>query len=168
MKTKDTSVTFDPYGFVYNAGDVEWKRILVPLDFTDSSARALDYAIPLARRSGAKLVLLHIVQLPIMPIPAVTGGAMGQVREAHKVLVQEAKARLEGLAKTIDVPGLVTHQAVMVGIAWDEIVKAAKRLECDLVVISTHGHSGLMRMISSNTAEHVVRAATCPVLCVRG
>ena len=168
MKTKTTSVTSDPYKFDFNAGDVEWKRILVPLDFTDSSVRALDYAIPLAHRSGAKLVLLHIVQLPVMPIPAVMGGAMGQVKEAHKALAHEARVRLEGLAKHIDVPGLVTHQAVMVGIAWDEIIKAAKRLVCDLVVISTHGHTGLMRLISSNTAEHVVRAATCPVLCVRG
>ena len=92
----------------------------------------------------------------------------GHVKEAHKAFTRQAKARLEALAKEIDKPGLVTHRVVTVGIAWDEIVKAAKRLDCDLVVISTHGRTGLLRMLSTSTAEHVVRAATCPVLCVRG
>jgi len=168
MKPKHSSGAPSLAGFDPKPVDLGWKRILVPLDFTDSSVTALNYAIPLALRSGGKLVLLHVVQFPTMPTPAVTGGALGQVKDAHKALTLEAKSRLEEIARETCAPGLVIHQAVTVGVAWDEIVKAAKRLECDLVVISSHGHTGLLRMLASNTAEHVVRAATCPVLCVRG
>lgn len=162
MKKSPTTIDFN-----LNAEDLDWKRILVPLDFSDSSARALNYAVPLARRSGAKLVLLHVVQLPVLPA-AFAMGALGNVKEAHKALADEAKVRLDELAKKVAAMGVSTHHAVTVGTAWDEIVKGAKRLDCDLVVISTHGHNNLMRMLSSNTAEHVVRLASCPVLCVRG
>jgi nucleotide-binding universal stress UspA family protein len=162
MKKNPATVDFNP-----NTENLEWKRILVPVDFSDSSERALDYAIPLARRSGAKLVLLHVVQLPILPA-VFAMGALGNVKEAHKALTNEAKARLDELAKKVGDMGVTIHHAVTVGTAWDEIVKGAKRLDCDLVVISTHGHNNLTRMLSSNTAEHVVRLASCPVLCVRG
>lgn len=137
------------------------------MDFTDSSLKAMNYAIPMAQRTGGKLVLLHVVQFPILPTPAVTGGAMGQVKEAHKALIQSAREHLNLLTQKSGTSGLVTHKVVTVGLAWDEIVKAAKRLNCDLVVISTHGGTGLKRMLSSHTAEHVVRTATCPVLCVQ-
>lgn len=162
MKKNPTTIEFD-----LSAEDLDWKRILVPVDFSDSSVRALNYAVPLARRSGAKLVLLHVVQLPILPA-ALAMGALGNVKEAHKTLATEAKARLDELANKVGAMGVTTHHAVTVGTAWDEIVKGAKRLDCDLVVISTHGHNTLTRMLSSNTAEHVVRLANCPVLCVRG
>jgi len=167
MKAKPAKDTVDPEGSGLKPEDLRCKRILVPLDFSARSAKALNYAIPLARRSSGKLVLLHVVQFPNMPTPAVTGGGLGHVKEAHKVLTQEAKARLARLANKAGVSGLVTHQLVTVGTAWVEIVKAAKRLACDLVVISAHGHSGILRMLSSHTAEHVVRMADCPVLCVR-
>ncbi len=164
MKTKNTSdrakcAGRDPH---------DWKRILVPLDFSDSSVEALHYAIPLAHQSGGKLLLLHVVQLPILPTPAVTGGALGQVKEAHKALTEHAKAQLDKLVKESGTAGVVTHKIVTVGLASDEIIKAAKRLKSDLVVMSIHARGGLQRLLSSRTAEHVVRQATCPVLCVQG
>jgi universal stress protein A len=129
---------------------------------------ALHQAVPLAHQSGGKLLLLHVVQLPTLPTPAVTGGALGQVKEAHKALCEHARAQLDKLVRTSGATGLVTHKMVTVGLASDEITKAAKRLKCDLVVISIHARSGLQRLLSTHTAEHVVRQATCPVLCVQG
>jgi nucleotide-binding universal stress UspA family protein len=168
MAKTNSKTSIELAGSVSKTEELSYRRILVPLDFDDRSIRALRDAIPLAMRSGGKLVLLHVVQFPIMPMPAVTGGSMGQVMEAHKTLRLEAKARLDELARKTGKPGLITHKLVTVGITWNEIVKAAKRLKCDLIVISTHGHSGIMRLLSSHTVEHVVRMAACPVLCVRG
>lgn len=168
MKERNTRTKVNPGGIDAKPGKVDWKRILVPLDFTENSMKALDYAIPLARRSGGKLVLLHVVQFPVLPTPAVTGGAIGEVKAAHKALTQHAKVQLDALTKETGTAGLVTHKVVTVGLAWDEIVKAAKRLHCDLVLISTHGYTGVRRLLANHTAEHVVRMATCSVLCVRG
>ncbi|MCU0770827.1 MAG: universal stress protein [Verrucomicrobia bacterium] len=148
--------------------NLDWKRILVPLDFSDSSMQALHHAIPLARRSGGTLVLLHVVQFPILPTPVVTGGAVGHMKEAHKALIKNARTQLDRIIRQTCTPGLVTHKVVTVGLAWDEIIKAAKRLKCDLVVVSIHTRRGLPRMLSSHTAEHVVRMASCPVLVVQG
>jgi nucleotide-binding universal stress UspA family protein len=168
MKSKNIRGKRRPDRFSGQKANLDWKRILVPLDFSDSSFRALDYAIPLARRSGGKLVLLHVIQVPVMPTPAVSVGGIGEVKEAHKALRQHAKVQLETLTKQTGAAGLVTHKLVTIGVAWDEIVKAAKRLECDLVVMSTHGHSGIRRMLAAHNAERVVNLANCPVLCVRG
>ena len=167
MKTENTSGTVSPDAITPDAEALDWKRILVPLDFSEASLKVLNYAVPLARGSGGKLVLLHIVQFPILPTPAVTGGAIGEVKAAHKALTQQAKLQLDTIAKRTAAAGLVAHRIVTAGLAWDEIVKAAKRLECDLVLISTHGHAGIKRMLSNHTAEHVVRMAPCPVLCMR-
>lgn len=168
MKAKKSVATSSLAEFDLHPVEPRWKRILVPLDFTESSVKALDYAIPLARRSGGKLVLLHVVQFPVMPMPAVTGGAIGQVKEAHKALTQEAGVRLNALAKKAGANGLVSHTFVTTGTAWNEIVKAAKRLKCDLVVISSRSHKGIMQILASHTAEHVVRMAPCSTLCIRG
>jgi nucleotide-binding universal stress UspA family protein len=167
MKTNPPASEFNVAGFYPNPVILNWKRILVPVDFSESSVRALNHAIPLARITGAKLVLLHVVQFPILPSPLLSG-ALGNVKSAHKDLTNEAKARLDELARQVEALGVTIHSAVTVGTAWDEIVKGAERLECDLVVISTHGHNTLARILSSNTAEHVVRLASCPVFCVRG
>ena len=163
MKKNPTTIEFD-----LSAEDVEWKRILVPVNFSDSSVRALNYAVPLARRSGAKLVLLHVVQLPILPA-ALAMGALGNVKEAHKTLTNEAKAPAwMSSPTTVGAMGVTTHHAVTVGTAWDEKSSGAKRLDCDLVVISTHGHNTLTRMLSSNTANTWCGWQTAPLLCVRG
>ena len=168
MKTRNPPAKLKLAGISPKAENLDWKRILVPLDFSESSLQALNYAIPLARRSGGKLVLLHVVQFPVQPTPAVTGGAIGQVKEAHKALTQEARTHLDALTGHRGTEGLVTHKVVTVGLAWDEIIKAARRLKCDLVVISTQTRAGLRRILSSHTAEHVVRMASCPVLCIQG
>jgi len=148
--------------------NLNWKRILVPLDFTGSSLEALNYAVPVARRTGGKLVLLHVIQFPVMPTPAVAMGAIGEVKAAHKALMKHAKTELESLANRTDLSGLIAHTAVSVGHAWNEIVKAAKRLDCDLIVLRASNHTGIRRMLSTHTADHVVRMAACAVLCVRG
>lgn len=162
-----TNTNATPPSAEFKTENLGGKRVLVPLDFDRRSLAALRHAIPLARHAGGKVVLLHVVQLPVMPTPPVTGGSLGQVREAHKALTLEAKARLNDIARKIGGKGLITHQLVTVGVLWNEIVKTAKRLHCDLLVISTHGHNAITRMLSSHTAEHVVRMAPCPVLCVR-
>jgi nucleotide-binding universal stress UspA family protein len=133
------------------------KKILVPVDFSDCSKKALQYAIPFARQFGAELVLVHIVQ----PYPAVPEMAPVDVET-----IQDGKAEIESLRRGIakDVP---TSGSVRTGAPPTEIARAARELDIDLIIISTHGHTGLTHALLGSTAEKVARYAPCPVLIVR-
>lgn len=133
------------------------RRILVPVDFSECSSKALAYAVPFARQFGAELVLLHVV----VPYPS-----MPEMGPIDAETVQEARA---SLAKVVEhLPADVHSQNRLVtGMADVQIVQEAERCEADLVIIATHGRSGLARVLLGSTAERVVRHAHCPVLVVR-
>jgi nucleotide-binding universal stress UspA family protein len=142
-------------------------KILVPVDFSSHSTRALDTAIELALLFGARLRIAHVEQ-PIMPapvpyMPPLTGleAAAEAVRTAcEKQLLDAAgRARAAGV-RTVDIE-------LLDGIAWREIVELAKRETHDLIVMGTHGRSGFQRALLGSVAERVVRKAPCAVLTVR-
>jgi nucleotide-binding universal stress UspA family protein len=139
------------------------KRILVPVDFSDASLQALQYAVPYAEQFGATLYLLHVVE----PI-AFAGDLPGAVvLPSNEELVDYAGKQLFSLAnKEIEERAPVNAQ-VRIGKACMEIVGAAKALHIDLIVIATHGYTGIKRLLLGSTAEKVVRSAPCPVLVVR-
>jgi len=133
------------------------KKILVPVDFSDCSKKALQYAIPLARQFGAELTLLHVVQ-PYPPMPEMGPVDVETIQDAHEQL-----ATFRGAVGDV-VP---SNTIVRTGSAHVEIIDAAKEFDIDLIVLSTHGRTGLEHVLLGSTAEKVVRHAGCPVLVVR-
>jgi len=138
-------------------------RILVPTDFSGHAEEALHFAIPLARQIGGKITLLHVLD---WQADSGISSAMG-VMNAIGQSADDAKRKLDRLAKKIVPENLLDATVVRVARPHLEIAKAARDLKTDVIVISTHGHTGLKRVILGSTADRVVRHATCPVLTVR-
>jgi nucleotide-binding universal stress UspA family protein len=139
------------------------KDILVPVDFSEPSLKALKYALAFAEQFGAKLFLLHVVEPVVVPDFASVPMPMDNNR-----LATSAKARLEHLCKRRGLERRLVHKKlVRTGTPFREITDAARALKVDLIVIATHGYTGLAHAILGSTAERVVRHAPCPVLTVR-
>lgn len=140
-------------------------RILVPIDFSAYSKEALKYAIPFARKFKAELLLLHVVEPAIYPadfnfgqvgIPSIEDELRTKaVEELNKLADKETKRRAR------------SSIMVRVGKPFIEIITAAKEENIDLIIMATHGHSGIEQILFGSTAERVVRKAHCPVLTVR-
>jgi nucleotide-binding universal stress UspA family protein len=133
------------------------KRILVPVDFSPPSVHALDYAINFAKSLRAEVVLVFVVE------PLYYAGDLGlfleeQNRMAHHELAQLERRvqRKRGRCRTL----------VLRGTPYKEIVAAAKKHKTDLIVMGTHGRTGLSHLVMGSVADKVVRTATCPVLTV--
>lgn len=145
------------------ASPLKIQRILVPIDFSACSKKALQYALPLAREHEATLTLLYVVP------PAYGAGEYGAIDYAQL----EASLREGGekeMARLVaeEVRGQVaTDPQVRVGSPTREILETARSLPADLIVISTHGHTGLKHVFLGSVAEHVVQRAPCPVFVVR-
>jgi len=140
------------------------RSILVPLDFSGPSEKALKQALDLARQFGAKLTLLHVVEPVAMPDFAYYPLMM----EDDKVMAAARKHLDQALTKQGIGTELIEKVLVRKGAAHREITDAARSLKVDLIVIATHGHTGLAHVLLGSTAERVVRHAECPVLVVRG
>jgi universal stress protein A len=136
------------------------KSILVPIDFSRISQKALDYALPLAKQFGATITLLHAIEPPPYSVDLAylpkDGFPIGPM-----------KKELDALAKRTIEPALLNEAIVQVGAAFEVITNVARDSEVDLIVITTHGHTGLKHVFMGSTAERVVRHAPCPVLVVR-
>ena len=142
---------------------VKLTKILVPVDFSDCSRKALAYAVPFAEQFGASLVVLHVIP----PYYAVDPYGLAQIERIEAELEQNGRSRLTELV--IDTVPSDINAGILLrhGRATAEIVDAAKELEIDLIIISTHGHTGLKHVVFGSTAENVIRHAPCPVLTVR-
>lgn len=144
---------------------LQLNKILVPIDFSDTSKKALFYALKFAEQFGCEIVLLHVVE-PASP----TVGAPFAV----EVLPQPqddsiaAKKELAALAARSRNNGAKSiNSTIRTGHPPNEITKAAKDLDVDLIIISTHGYTSWRHLCIGSTAERVVRTAACPVLVVR-
>jgi universal stress protein A len=140
------------------------KKILVPIDFSAMSKRAFQYALRFAEQFRCKIVLLHVVE----PVEVLAGTRLAVDVFAHlEEDTTAAEADLAALAASSrNRPNPVTS-AVRSGHAPNEITKAAKDLDVDLIMIASHGYTSWRHLCISSTAERVVRAAPCPVLVVR-
>jgi universal stress protein A len=137
------------------------KSILVPIDFSKISQSALEYAVPLARQFDAKITLLHAIE----PLPYPVEWTYASMREDFPIGPLQEKLKV--LAQRAIEPELLKEVIVRVGTAFEVIANAAWDCEADLIVITTHGHTGLKHVFMGSTAERVVRHAPCPVLVVR-
>jgi len=138
------------------------QEILVPLDFSEPSQDALRYAADFAHKFGVRLTLLYVLE----PIPYPNDfGATFPLVEEEKDIMAEAKRKLATFAVNEGAEG--SKIVVRTGKAFTEICAAAKELKTDLIIIATHGYTGLKHALLGSTAERVVRHAPCPVLVVR-
>jgi len=141
-----------------------WKRICCAVDFSDPSRLALYQAADLAKRDGAELMLVHVYEVPqpavdvLLPAVDLTGPAAAEAEQKLIGWVAEA-ARLRGAPVKTRI--LAGHPAL-------EVARAASEAGCDLVVVGTHGRTGVKRLVLGSVAERIVREAHCDVLVARG
>jgi len=141
------------------------RQLLIPLDFSGESRQAITAALPLAQAFNAKINLVHIVP-PVVTWDGVQG-AIPHIPTTQAGLVDAARERLENMMETL-VPEVFRGQALLrEGNPSQGIVAAAETLGIDLIVISTHGYTGLKHTLLGSVAEKVVRFAPCSVLTVR-
>ncbi len=145
---------------------LKFQRILVAVDFSEDSRNALVCAAELAGRFDASLTLVHVVEPHFGPPELDVSPATGAAAEAEDYA--EAKLELNALAEQMLGACRVVETMVRAGLAFFEIAEAAKILGADLIVVGTHGYTGLKRALLGSTAEKVVRHAPCPVLIARG
>lgn len=151
-------------GAVGPLGPFRVKSILVPIDFSAPSRKALGYAVSIARQFKAKLTLLHVVE----PVATPDFAAAFPLALQDNSLSATAKQELEGLVRASRMPhGMVEKILVRFGRSFHEIASAARARKVNLIIISTHGYTGLKHALLGSTTERVVRHAPCPVLVVR-
>lgn len=140
------------------------KTIVCPVDFSPGSDRAADHAVSIAQKYGAALHLLHVYPIDVFVGP---DGGLTLTPEIVKRIVEEATAGLEKLATPLRARGVDVHVEVRDGIAAEEIVRYAEKHKAELIVVGTHGRTGLSRMLVGSVAERIVRTSHVPVLTVR-
>ena len=144
-----------------------YKRILVPLDFSDASARVLEHAKMLAERFEASVELLHVVPNPFMATTAMLYVGTPLPQDFLNELERDASQRLHNTLTAAEREHLKARSVVKIGDPLIEIVEHARRERVDLIVMGTHGRTGVSHWFLGSVAERVVRTAACPVLTVR-
>ncbi|MFA4923110.1 MAG: universal stress protein [Ignavibacteriaceae bacterium] len=145
--------------------ELQFNKILVPIDFSDFSKSALKYAVTFAQQYHSKLILVYVMEPVIYP----PDFSMGQITlpTVNFEMDKRAKEELDKLAET-EIGSLVQVQTVIkTGKPFVEIIETAKEEDADLIIISTHGHSGVEHILFGSTADKVIRKAPCPVLTLR-
>lgn len=144
---------------------IRLERILLPTDFSEFAAPAVEYACEFAKRFGAELHLLHVIE-EAAPLVLPEAGATGWVRDYAERAEKWARAQLAGMPGDL-AAGVRVVRATRQGPAFLEIIRYAREKGCDLIVMGTHGRSGLAHVLMGSVAERVVRKAPCPVLTIR-
>jgi nucleotide-binding universal stress UspA family protein len=144
---------------------MEIKSILFPTDFSEGSAQALQYAVDMSQKYGAKLYLINV----IYDIAKASGWYVPHVSvdQMYKDIVEGAKKELEkfGVEELSSLKKL--ERSVVMGVPHEEIINFVKKNKIDLIIMGTHGRKGIDRILFGSTASQVVRFAPCPVLTVR-
>ncbi len=138
-------------------------HILCPVDFSSTSESALVYAIDLAEQLGAKLTLLHVHQVPIYTAP---DGAFTPTPDWTTRMLDASQQELNRLKSTRGARVALQDKLVQ-GVPHVEIKRIAEQIDADLIVMGTHGRTGLGLMLLGSVAERVARTAKVPVLTIR-
>ena len=143
------------------------RTILFPTDFSECGNYALAYAASLARTFKATIICVNVIE-PIVPTVGYSGMTEPlPIADITEQLEDSAERELPKLAECDECEGLDVEEMVVHGEAASEIVRVAAERKVDLIVISSHGRTGLGRILFGSTAESVVRHAHCPVLVVK-
>jgi nucleotide-binding universal stress UspA family protein len=140
-------------------------KILTAIDFSESSDFAFDYALTLARQFQSELTVMHVINEPVdlrgFYVPHISFEQLEKEIEegAEKMMEKFCQAKMGGFTgfKTV----------VVAGIPYEEIIRKAEETGASLIVLGTHGRTGIDHLIFGSTAERVVRSASCPVLTIR-
>lgn len=143
-------------------------RIVVPVDFSAHADRAIEYAVTLAKHFGACVELFHVVEDPFGSGGWGSEAYMSDLDGLRERALEEAKVRLETCRSSIAAGPSSVVATVEMGHVAQTIVDHAKTAQADLIVMGTHGRTGLAHFIIGSVAERVVRLAPCPVLTVGG
>lgn len=144
-------------------------KILAATDFSDDSNHALSYAVELAQKFSAEVIVLHVDQ-PLAPVmvsdlnPGLDVGAMGRIAEEQRLA---ALRELDQTTARLRESGIKSRGLLKVGAPFLEIISTAQAEGADLIVMGTHGRTGLVHVLMGSVAERVVRKAHCAVLTVR-
>src|SRR3954451_10003570 len=141
------------------------RRLLVPIDFSAGSDRASQYAAVLARALGASVHLLHVLEESFATHAVWDEDAL-DVSARRERAVRESEAKLSAIAAGFASTAATVTIEVRCGRAAREILAVSERRGTDLVVMGTHGRTGLQHLLHGSVAEHVLREAPCPVLAV--
>ncbi|REJ74264.1 MAG: universal stress protein [Planctomycetota bacterium] len=146
---------------------IQLRHILHPTDFSEPARQAMAYALELAQRFDAELHAFYVVP-PMAVMPWSSSGyvppSMVEAEERHRL---EAADMLQSLMPSNEGGNPTVHHVVRDGTPFVRIIEYAREAGIDLIVIGTHGHTGLKHMLLGSVAERVVRKAPCPVLTVR-
>ena len=146
---------------------VRFKRILCAIDFSESSLSALAYALNLAEEADAHLTLLHVIEMP----PELRENPLApefDIDRIHAAAEADARRRLQDLIPDQARTYATVDTAVVEGGAYRRVLQRAAEEQADLIVMGVHGRSAIDLLVFGSTTHHVIRAATCPVLIVRG
>ncbi len=140
-------------------------KVVVPIDFSDYSKSSLKYAVNFAKYFNASLILVYVVEPIIYP----PDFSMGQIAIPTPGLEMDKRAEeeLTKLAEKEIPSGLSVKKIIKTGKPFVEIIETAAEEDADLIIIATHGHTGVEHILFGSTAEKVVRKASCPVLTLR-
>ena len=141
------------------------KKILVPIDFSDYSKKALQYTVQFAKSFNSEIFLVYVIEPMIYPADLSMGQMVIPQNELN--LAEKAKSELEDLAKNEIGDALKYQIVIKTGRPFIEIIETASELDSDLIIIATHGHTGVEHLLFGSTAEKIVRKAPCPVLTLR-
>jgi nucleotide-binding universal stress UspA family protein len=148
------------------AGPVLYKRILCPVDFSESSLHALKYAISMAQEVDGQLTILHVIAHELehtADMEYATGLTVGDfLKEREEVLRRRVQEQVAGAAEFCSVDSSLTH-----GKPWREVLRLAAERQSDLIVMGVQGRGAADLLLFGSTTQHVVRGASCPVLTLR-
>jgi universal stress protein A len=142
------------------------RRILHATDFSKASARALNEAIKLAKQNRAEILIVHVIE----PTPYLAGDELGSAEiytKLEDMAKRDAEASMSKLLGRLKKSNIKARGLLLTGSPHDQIVKAAKSKKVDMIVIGTHGRTGLSKLFMGSVAGKIIALATCPVVTVR-
>jgi nucleotide-binding universal stress UspA family protein len=141
------------------------QRILVAVDFTETSDKAFDFALQLAEKFGASVTAMHAFEIPVIGFP---DGALVATADIASRIQEAARQGLDAAVRARDGRGVKIESLLREGNAQEEIRAVAEGMHADLIVIGTHGRKGLARALLGSVAENVIRTVKIPVLTIHG
>jgi nucleotide-binding universal stress UspA family protein len=141
------------------------EKILIPTDFSEYSRWATRYAVAFAKKFKARLYVMHVFEEVVFSVAP--DGYSPSVSDFHAALQRSERNNLDLVIEDLCKEGVDAEPVFKVGRAYIDIVETAKDLDVDIIVLATHGRTGLSHLVFGSTAEKVVRLAPCPVLTVK-
>jgi nucleotide-binding universal stress UspA family protein len=145
------------------------KTILLPTDGSECSGKAMAYALSFAKQYGARVVALHVIDQRWEEQTRIVFAEVGQdlTQKIRNGYGEEARRILREAADTAAKAGISVETRALTGVPHEDILRVARELPADLIILGTHGRTGMSHLLMGSVAEKVVRKAPCPVLTVR-